>query len=189
MSSLPFNSAALQEPVSNLNPILPITVEHPQSAQRVATATFWRTFHHDWKISPGCWGWWVHAHLLSPSRAKLQCMLQLRGQIHSPYFISTPVRAHVIFYTGSSNTPYGLILTWRKITYNHVKAKSALQGIRERGKYGQTQTKLSIPQSQISPQELRYINPLISITPRKPLMSSGSWLTLHNCEIFYFITS
>jgi hypothetical protein len=26
-----------------------------------------------------------------PSRTNLQCMLQLRGQIHSPYFISTPM--------------------------------------------------------------------------------------------------
>ncbi len=25
---------------------------------RVATATFWRTFHHDGKISPGWWGVW-----------------------------------------------------------------------------------------------------------------------------------
>ena len=30
-------------------------------------------------------------------------------------------------------------------------------------------------------------NPFISITPSKPLMSSGSWLTLHNCEIFYLL--
>ena len=30
-------------------------------------------------------------------------------------------------------------------------------------------------------------NPLISITPSKPLMSSGSWLTLHNCEFFYLL--
>ncbi len=29
--------------------------------------------------------------------------------------------------------------------------------------------------------------PFISITPSKPLMSSGSWLTLHNCEIFYLL--
>ncbi len=31
------------------------------------------------------------------------------------------------------------------------------------------------------------INPFISITPSKPLMSSGSWLTLRNCEIFYLL--
>ncbi len=24
-------------------------------------ATFWRTFHHDGKISPAWWEWWVHA--------------------------------------------------------------------------------------------------------------------------------
>ncbi len=31
------------------------------------------------------------------------------------------------------------------------------------------------------------LNPFISITLSKPLMSSGSWLTLHNCEIFYLL--
>ncbi len=31
------------------------------------------------------------------------------------------------------------------------------------------------------------LNPFISITPSKPLMSTGSWLTLHNCEIFYLL--
>ncbi len=30
-----------------------------------------------------------------------------------------------------------------------------------------------------------FINPFISITPSKPLMLSGSWLTLHNSEIYY----
>ncbi len=30
-------------------------------------------------------------------------------------------------------------------------------------------------------------NPFISITPSKPLMSSGSWLTLHNCKIFFLL--
>jgi hypothetical protein len=29
------------------------------------------------------------------------------------------------------------------------------------------------------------LNPFISIIPSKPLMSSRSWLTLHNCEIYY----
>jgi hypothetical protein len=29
--------------------------------------------------------------------------------------------------------------------------------------------------------------PFISITPSKPLMSSGSWLTLHNCDFFYLL--
>jgi hypothetical protein len=35
----------------------------------------------------------VHAHLsvYLPSRTKLWCMLQLRGQIHSPYYYSAPI--------------------------------------------------------------------------------------------------
>ncbi len=43
---------------------------------------------------PAWWGRGVHAHLLSlylPSRTMLWCMLQLRGQIHSPYLYSTPI--------------------------------------------------------------------------------------------------
>jgi hypothetical protein len=31
------------------------------------------------------------------------------------------------------------------------------------------------------------LNPFI-FTPSKPLMSTGSWLTLHNCEIFYLLS-
>ncbi len=45
-----------------------------------------------WKNQPWLVGWGVHAHPLStylPLRTKLQCTLQLSGQIHSPYFIST----------------------------------------------------------------------------------------------------
>ncbi len=34
----------------------------PQSKHIVARAAFWRTFHHDGKISPGWWRWGVHAH-------------------------------------------------------------------------------------------------------------------------------
>ncbi len=35
----------------------------PQSTHRVAIADFWHyTSHHDGKISPGWWGWGVHAH-------------------------------------------------------------------------------------------------------------------------------
>jgi hypothetical protein len=67
-----------------------------QSTQRVAIAHFWRTFW--WKNLP----WLVRvggarpppftltSHYL-PSRTKLQRMLQLREQIHSPYFISIPI--------------------------------------------------------------------------------------------------
>ncbi len=52
---------------------------------RVATAAFWCTFSDEGKISPGWWGWGVHAHPLSshlPSPVKLQCTLQLSGHTH-----------------------------------------------------------------------------------------------------------
>ncbi len=45
------------------------------------------------KLAQAGGGGGMHAHplsLCSPSRTKLQCTLQLRGQ-HSPYFISTPI--------------------------------------------------------------------------------------------------
>jgi hypothetical protein len=61
---------------------------------RVATAAFWRTFSHEGKIGPGWWGWGVHAHPLLlhlPSSVKLQCTLQLSGQIHWPCFNSTNI--------------------------------------------------------------------------------------------------
>jgi len=56
---------------------------------RVATVTFWRTFHPNGKISPGWWGWGVLLYL--PSCIKLWCTLQMRGQIHSFYFYTTPI--------------------------------------------------------------------------------------------------
>ncbi len=71
-----------------------------QSTHRVASATFWRTFHHDGKISPAWGGWaWVRVDTAYPlslhllSRTKLWCTLQLKGQVlvHSPYFYSTPI--------------------------------------------------------------------------------------------------
>ncbi len=75
-----------------------IRMSHPQSTHRVATAAFWGTFLHDGKLAQagggGGWGGALHAHPLSiyySSRTKLQCTLQLRGQLHSPYFISTPI--------------------------------------------------------------------------------------------------
>ena len=58
---------------------------------RVVTSAFWRTFSHEGKICLGWWGWGVHAHPLLlhlPSPVKLQCTLQLSGQIHWPCFIS-----------------------------------------------------------------------------------------------------
>jgi hypothetical protein len=52
----------------------------------VEFADFWRTSLNDGKIRPAWRGGGVHAHPLSaylPSRTKLQCTLQLSGQIHS----------------------------------------------------------------------------------------------------------
>jgi hypothetical protein len=77
----------------HLFPVFPVSVcVHcawcmPQSTLRVAMATFWRTFHHDGKISPAwLWGGGVYALPLSlylPSRANFVVYtLQLRGQIH-----------------------------------------------------------------------------------------------------------
>jgi hypothetical protein len=62
------------------------------SYHRVVTSAFWRTFSHEGKIRPGWWGWGEHAHPLSlhlPSPVKLQCTLQLSGQMHNPCFISS----------------------------------------------------------------------------------------------------
>ncbi len=90
-----------QRPLSGVHSIIRVKsaqageggkIARPQSTQRVATAAFWRTFHHDGKISPGWWGWGVLAHplpLYQPSRTKLWFTLQLRGQIHSLYCYST----------------------------------------------------------------------------------------------------
>jgi hypothetical protein len=50
----------------------------------VVIATFRRTFHHDGKISPA-----QSLSLYLPSRTKLGCTVQLRRQVHSPYFYST----------------------------------------------------------------------------------------------------
>ncbi len=57
---------------------------HSVLTECMAIADFWRTFHHDGKISPGWWGWGLLAHHFSlylPSRTKLHCTLQRRGQI------------------------------------------------------------------------------------------------------------
>ena len=65
--------------------------------------------HHDGKISPGWWGWGMHVHPLSPlslylpSRSMLQCTLQLRGRIHSPFFISTPNMYTVLLPTATQH--------------------------------------------------------------------------------------
>jgi hypothetical protein len=66
------------------------TTEYTQSGNcrfMVYFPSWWK--NQPWMVREG-----VHAHPLThllPSRTKLQCTLQLRRQIHSPYFISTPL--------------------------------------------------------------------------------------------------
>ncbi len=71
-----------------------IFYDRNQTIHWVAMATFWRTFHHDGKMSPAWGGESVCPPTLSlylPSQAKLGCKLQLRRQIQSPCFSSTPI--------------------------------------------------------------------------------------------------
>ncbi len=94
---VPYAGAPGQCTMYIMMPVLLVSVHHDAGAtskctswcqcyrsvhrvHRVVTAAFWRTFHHEGNISPGWWGWGVHAHLLSlhlPSPVKLQCTLQL----------------------------------------------------------------------------------------------------------------
>ncbi len=63
----------------------------PQSTHRVAIADFWRTSHPWWKSQPRLvkvGGARPPPFSLWLSRTKLQCTLKLRGQIHSPCFLS-----------------------------------------------------------------------------------------------------
>ncbi len=55
-----------------ITPLLPQSTPSPLWAftttkytHRVATATFWRKFHHDGKISPAWWGWRAHHRIQS----------------------------------------------------------------------------------------------------------------------------
>jgi len=59
--------------------------------------------------------WGMHAHPLSlyrPSRTKLYCTLQLRGQIHSPYFYSTPICTLWLYWTARSDPSSSLCLCY-----------------------------------------------------------------------------
>ncbi len=96
---------------------IPVTLSlarsKPQSTHRLAMVDFRRTSHHDVKISPG-WrggGGGRPPPFNSPSCTNLQCTLQLRRQIHSPYFIS--------FSSMYRNTDHGLLLVKRKLLCSH----------------------------------------------------------------------
>ncbi len=97
---------------------------------RVATAAFWRTFSDEGKISPGWWGWGVHAHPLSlhlPSPVKLQCTLQLSGQIHWPCFISTNICTLWLWPTpGNIESPRRWTLYQSLAFVNHLVVASSL---------------------------------------------------------------
>ncbi len=59
-----------------------LNCHYQHRVHRVAMATLQRTFHH----SP------FHSTVSTiPSRAKVRCTVQLSGQMHSPYFYSTPI--------------------------------------------------------------------------------------------------
>jgi hypothetical protein len=63
----------------------------PKSTHRVAMAVFWRTFHDDGKISPGCLEWGVHAHplpLYLPSRT-VYAPPEREDSLSPIFFIST----------------------------------------------------------------------------------------------------
>ncbi len=85
----------------------------------VATAAFWRIFHHKGKISPGWWGGGVLAHPLSlhlPSPVKLQCTstLQLSGQIHYCFISSKNIHTvHIFYQVVQNHYPPFLFLTTR----------------------------------------------------------------------------
>ncbi len=64
-----------------------------QSTHRVATVAFWRTFHHDGKISLVWWGWGVHAHppftiFTITYKVAVYAPAERGDTIHHPYFIS-----------------------------------------------------------------------------------------------------
>ncbi len=79
-----------------------------QSTHRVATTAFWRTFHHDGKISPAWCGWGggVHDHPLSlqlPSRTKLQLRFSRAG-INTPTISSTSMYVCTLWLVVSPTT-------------------------------------------------------------------------------------
>jgi hypothetical protein len=78
------------------NHSMPKMWEEPQSTHRVAMATLWLTFHHDGKNQlnrrgGGCTPSPFHSIYNHEQRPGLWFTLQLRGQIHSPYFISISI--------------------------------------------------------------------------------------------------
>jgi hypothetical protein len=93
----------------------PALEQHGQyhRVHRVAPPAFWRTFSHEGKISPGWWGWGVHAHALSlhlPSPVKLQCTLQLSGRPQTTYLYKRWNRVSVSAYSAGAYTATLLVM-------------------------------------------------------------------------------
>ncbi len=101
----------------------------------MAIATFWRTFHHDGKISPAWWGCGlVRAGAAQPlslyllSRTKLWFTLQLIGQVHSPVSTLVTLPLYRMYSVGALYLRHkGLLFSqrrnkieiWNGSTYKH----------------------------------------------------------------------
>jgi hypothetical protein len=82
---------------------------HRVDTQRVAMATFWRTFHHDGKFSQAWWGWGdarPPPFTLSTITSKVVVYPHLRGQIHS-LFLLYPYMYSVVWTTPPPPPPTG----------------------------------------------------------------------------------
>ncbi len=89
---------------------------NPWSTHRVANATFWRTFHHDGKISPAWWGRGMHPpSLYQPSRTKLWCTVHSSWEgWYIPLFLLYPYMYSVLQppgilwtqFSGQTHSPY-----------------------------------------------------------------------------------
>ncbi len=72
-----------------------------QSTQRVAMATFWRTYHHEGKNSPA--GWWVHAHPFPPFPLYLQSRTNYKVVVYT--LAERAIIYSVVVWFSSSPTP------------------------------------------------------------------------------------
>jgi hypothetical protein len=62
----------------------------------VAMTTFWRTFHHDGKISQAWWGWGVHAHPLTTITSKVVVSAPAERADTLPLFLLYPYMYSVV---------------------------------------------------------------------------------------------
>ncbi len=112
-------------------------LSHPtdERAQKLAMATFWRTFHHAGRFSPAWWGGGVHALSLSlylPSRAKLWYAPAERAET-SPI---SPLPFYPLCRTPIKSTVVGL-------SYRHARLH------RLAGRYGKPMLESTLSPSQV----------------------------------------